>query len=269
MSEIITAKNIDAVIERNKSIEEEIEKQVRLVQMNPSIMKIASIPQLAFVVLGEYGLIQIPIDDKFWSGAIYVKDSKMIPVINTALSRASQYFAAWHEVYHLLFDSVSFDHYIESENIIEERKAESFAAHMLLSGLDQYYNELSEDDFLSKVFRCMSTFQAPYKAVLIALYEYAIRSENDGLKEKIKSVLDIQFADLPWRFRVLGLDDSLVLPSRVINTTPLQEKIKQKEKDNPELSYHADNEDYLKNLMKEISLITRGTTDEHRLHHKY
>lgn len=256
MSELITAQNIDVVIERNKSIEEEIEKQARLIQMNPSIMKIASIPQLALVVLGAYGLIQMPIDDKFWSGAIYVKDDKMIPVINTALPRANQYFTAWHEVYHLLFDRVSFDHYIESENTIEERKAECFAAHMLLSGLDQYYNELLEDDFISKVFRCMSIFQAPYKAVLIALYEYAIRSENDGLKDKIKSVLDVQFADLPERFRELGLDDSLVLSSRVINTTPLQERIKQKEKDNPDLSFHADNEDYLKNLMKEITLRT-------------
>lgn len=35
---------------------------------------------------------------------------KRIPLINTALPRANQYFTAWHEIYHLLFDEVSFDH---------------------------------------------------------------------------------------------------------------------------------------------------------------
>ena len=54
----------------------------------------------------------MPIEDKYWSGAIYVKEGKIIPVINTALPRANQYFAAWHEIYHLLFDKVSFDHII-------------------------------------------------------------------------------------------------------------------------------------------------------------
>ena len=254
MSELITSNNLDAVVEKNTSIESEIEKQVLTIQTNQSIMRVASVPQLAFVILGTLGLIQMPVDDKFLSGAIYVKEGKMIPVINTALPRANQYFTAWHEIYHLIFDKVSFDHYIEFENTIEERKAECFAAHMLLSGVDRYYNNLSGEDFLSKVFKCMSAFQAPYKAVLIALYEYAARSENNGLKEKVKSVIDLKFDDLPERFRTLGLDDSLVLPSNVINVSPLQDRIRQKEAENPELDYHADNEKYLKNLMKEIAM---------------
>ena len=104
----------------------------------------------------------------------------------------------------------------------------------------------------------MSTFQAPYKAVLISLYEYALKSENEELKRKIKSVFDLRFDNIPQRFRSLGLDDSLVLPSNVINMAPLQDKIRLKEKENPELSYHRDNEEYLKNIMKEIEMITRG-----------
>lgn len=50
----------------------------------------------------------------------------------------------------------------------------------------------------------MSTFQAPYKAVLVSLYEYAIQSENEKLCGKIKEVFDLQFDDLPNRFRRLG-----------------------------------------------------------------
>jgi Zn-dependent peptidase ImmA (M78 family) len=257
MSELITAANIDFVVRKNCEIKDEVTAQVMKLQMNHSIMKVASIPQLALLILQGFGLIQMPIEDKFWSGAIYVKDGKIIPVINTALPRANQYFTAWHEIYHLIFDNVSFDHFIENDNTLEERKAECFAANMLLSGIDSYYTELPDIDFISKVFYCMSAFQAPYKAVLVSLYEYAVQSDNEKLEKRIKEVFDIQFADMPERFRMLGLDDSLVMPSYVINTASLQEKIRRSQEANPELNYHKDNEEFLTNIMKEIVMITR------------
>ena len=141
--------------------------------------------------------------------------------------------------------------------ILEERKAEYFAASMLLNGVDRYFTELPEMDFASKIFYCMSIFQAPYKAVLVSLYEYAIQSENEKLGGRIKEIFDLQFEDLPKRFRMLGLDDSLVSPSYVINMSSLQEKIKKTREANPELFYHGDNEEYLTNIMAEIVMITR------------
>ena len=104
MSEIISASNIDLVIQKNMEIAEEVSAQALKLQTNTSIMRVASMPQLALLILQGFGLIQMPIEDKYWSGAIYVKEGKLIPVINTALPRANQYFAAWHEIYHLLFD---------------------------------------------------------------------------------------------------------------------------------------------------------------------
>ncbi len=257
MSELITAKNLDMVIKKNQEIKNEVSTQAIKIQTNPSIMKVASAPQLALIILQGFGLIQMPIEDRFWSGAIFVKEGKIIPVLNTALSRANQYFAAWHEIYHLIFDSISFDHFIEINNTLEERKAEYFAACMLLNGVDSYFIDLPEMDFVSKIFYCMSTFQAPYKAVLVSLYEYAIQSENENLCGKIKEVFDLQFDDLPDRFRKLGLDDSLVSPSYVVNVFYLREKIRKEEEANPELKYHKANEDYLKNIMTELSMITR------------
>lgn len=257
MSELITAENIDIVIKKNSEIKAEVLAQAMQLQTNPSIMKVASAPQLALLILQGFGLIQMPIEDKYFSGAIYVKDGKIIPVINTALPRANQYFAAWHEIYHLIFDRVSFNHFIEADNTMEERKAECFAACMLLSGVDRYFTELPEMDFVSKIFYCMATFQAPYKAVLVALYEYAIQSENEKLCNKIKEVFDLQLDNLPEQFRKLGLDDSLVKPSYVINTSSLQEKIKKSKGENPDLNYHKDNEEFLTNIMTEISMITR------------
>ncbi len=256
MSERITAANIDLVIKKNQEIRDEVSEQAMKLQMNSAIMKVASTPQLALLILQGFGLIQMPIEDKFWSGAIYVKDGKIIPVINTALPRANQYFAAWHEIYHLIFDTVSLDHFIESDNMMEERKAECFAASMLLTGVDRYFIELTEMDFVSKIFLCMSVFQAPYKAVLVSLYEYAVQSRNEILGKKIKEVFDRELEDLPQKFRLLGLDDSLVRPSYVINTSSLQEKIKRSKTADPELDYHKENEEFLINIMKEISLIT-------------
>lgn len=257
MSELITAENIDLVIKKNREIKDEVLEQAIKLQTNPLIMKTASAPQMALWILQGFGLVQMPIEDKFWSGAIYVKDGKRIPVVNTALPRVNQYFAAWHEIYHVIFDQVSFDHFIETDNTLEERKAECFAACMLLNGVDRYYIELPEMDFTSKIFHCMAAFQAPYKAVLVSLYEYAVQSENEKLCNRIKEVFDFQFDDLPERFRMLGLDDSLVKPSYVINTTFLQEKIKKSKDENPELKYHKDNEEFLINIKKEIAMIAR------------
>lgn len=257
MSEIITAANIDLVTKKNSEIRDEVLEQAIQLQMNSAIMKGASRPQLALLILQRFGLIQMPIEDKFWSGAIFVKKGKIIPVLNTALPRANQYFAAWHEIYHLIFDKVSFDHFIEKENTMEERKAECFAASILLSGVDRYFIELPDIDFVSKIFHCMSAFQAPYKAVLVSLYEYAIQSKNETLAKKIKEVFDLEFEDMPQRFQELGLDDSLVKPSYVINISALRERIRKSKSSNPELNYHKDNEEFLINIMKELSMITR------------
>ena len=139
MSELITAENIDMVIKKNSEIKEEVLSQAIKLRSNPEIMQVASPPQLALLILKGFGLIQMPIEDKYWSGAIFVKDGKYIPVLNTALPRANQYFTAWHEIYHLIFDKVSFNHFIEIDNMLEERKAECFAACMLLKGVERYY----------------------------------------------------------------------------------------------------------------------------------
>ena len=167
MSELITASNLDVVIKKNREIKDEVLAQAIKLQTNPSIMKVASAPQLAILILQGFGLVQMPIEDKFLSGAIYVKEGKIIPVVNTALPRANQYFAAWHEIYHLIFDKVSFDHFIGTDNMMEERKAECFAACMLLSGVDRYFTDLPEMDFISKIFHCIFSIIKKYSCTFI------------------------------------------------------------------------------------------------------
>lgn len=255
MSEKIVASNLDEVVKKNREIHAEMLQKTLLIRTNWNRMQISSINQLAMQILKQYGLIQIPLNNQYWSGAIFIKNEKKIPVINTALPRANQCFTAWHEIYHLIFDKTSFSHIIESEAIMEERKAEYFASLMLLGNLLPYYNELSDMEFLPKVFHCMDAFQAPYKAVLIALYESALQNGNHLIMDAVKQNFDIQFTNLAKQFRMLGLDDSLVQPSYVINVGTLQSKIQERIKKEPELNYNYENALFLENIVKEINLI--------------
>ena len=260
MSERIIANNLDEVINKNMAIRDEMIEKALLIRTKWNRMQISSSSQLAMQILKGYGLIQIPLDNQYFSGAIFVKNDKKIPVINTALSRVNQYFTAWHEIYHLIYSTVSSTHIIETETIMEERKAEYFAALMLFGNLLPYYTELSEMDFLSKIFNCIATFNAPYKAILISLYESAIQSENTSLMSLIKNNFDNSFSDLPDRFHKLGLDDSLVEPSYVINVGTLQSKIQERIKFDPELKYNYENQNFLRNIVEEINLITSDNT---------
>lgn len=257
MSEKIVAGNLNDVVEKNREIHDDMVQMALVIRTSWNRMQISSMHQLALQILKPYGLIQIPIDNQYWSGAIFVKNEKKIPVINTALPRANQYFTAWHEIYHLVFDQVSFSHIIETEAIMEERKADYFASLMLLGNLLSFYNELPDMDFLSKVFYCMDAFQAPYKAVLIALYEGAVRNGNQSLLEAVKENFDRSFANMPELFRQLGLDDSLVKPSYLVNVGALLAKIKKRIEIYSDLNYNYDNEVFLENIVKEMNLLTR------------
>lgn len=256
MSERITAANLDEVIKKNEEVRTQIMKNVSLIWSCHNPMQINSPIQLALQILKSYGLIQLPIDNQYLSGAIFIRDGKKIPLINTALPRANQYFTAWHEIYHLLFDNISFDHLIEAETLMEERKAECFAALMLLGNLMPYFNGLRDMDFQSKIFQCMNVFQVPYKAVLISLYEEAVKNRNMEIAEAVRDNFDIQIDDMVHKFRDLGLDDSLVRPSYVINVSLLQDKISKTICSEPEVGYHRDNEMFLKNVLNEFKILT-------------
>ena len=253
MSERITAANLDEVIKGNEVIKEQMKQSASLIWSKYNPMQINSPIQLAL-------LIQLPIDHRYLSGAIFIRDEKRIPLINTALPRANQYFTAWHEIYHLLFDEASFDHLIESEILMEERKAEYFASLMLLGNLMPYFKGLSDMDFQAKAFQCMNAFQAPYKAVLISLYESAVKNGNTVIAKEIKENFDVQMEDIVRRFRDLGLDDSLVRPSYVVNVSLLQEKINRTIQNEPEVKYHKDNGAFLKTVLSEFKILT-GETD--------
>lgn len=78
MSERITADNLDEVIKRNEVIEEQMKQSASLIWSKYNPMQINSPIQLALQILRPYGLIQLPIDNHYLSGAIFVRDGKRI-----------------------------------------------------------------------------------------------------------------------------------------------------------------------------------------------
>ena len=78
MSERITAANLDEVIKRNEVIEEQMKQSASLIWSKYNPMQINSPIQLALQILRPYGLIQLPIDNLYLSGAIFVRDGKRI-----------------------------------------------------------------------------------------------------------------------------------------------------------------------------------------------
>lgn len=261
MSELITSNNLEQVIEKNKLISDDISRFLAdfLVRNNKS--GLTGQDKLSFSVLKERHLIQIPIDYKYWGGAIITKENMRIPVINTAQPRVYQYFVAWHEIYHLLYDLNLHEdtHNIVIDMDLNERKADYFAAKMIFGNVYDYFYSLNDDVFIDKVIKCMDVYKAPYKAVLIELYEQAVTKYNDlHLKEKILQNFDNKPENLVEKFIELGLDSELVKPSFIFNFGGLDKEIQNKIQQEPDVSYHKDNYQFLITLKEKIKKETEG-----------
>lgn len=137
---------------------------------------------------------------------------------------------------------------------LNERRADYFAAKMLLGDVYRYYYSLEDDEFVNKIARCMDVFKAPYKAILIRLYDDAVEVFNDiGLKKLIIENFDKKPSDLITLFEKLELDTDLVKSSNIISFGGLDKKIELLSKKESDVDYHMDNLKFLnklKDLMK-------------------
>lgn len=216
----ITSNNLDDTIKINQQIHHETQNHLKYMHRFLAKYEIHSPEKLGLQILKDNYLIQIPIPDLDWGGAIReLPNGRKVPVINTAQPRLYQYFIYWHEIYHLTED-LSNSHEISAEFDLIERKADYFASQMLISkDLYKYFLDIKNPDFVCKVAICMDTFKAPYKAILIQLYESAIEYENKKLQEQIKLNFDTPFDVQSWIdiFRTLSLDENLVKPSYIVD----------------------------------------------------
>jgi hypothetical protein len=255
VSELITSMNLDEVVQKNKSIESIIRNLINDFTVRYNQSGVSGREKLAFKILKEHHLLQIPIDDEFWGGAIVVMGSLKIPIINTAQPRVYQYFVAWHEVYHLLYDAnlANETHDISVDFNINERIADYFAAQMMVGNVYDYYHSLDDTNFIDRVIKCMDVYEAPYKAVLIQLYEEAVTKYNNvSLKNEILNNFDFKPANLVRKFEELELDSELVKPSNIVSMGGLEKEVQRAMMENPSASYHEDNYKFLNELKAQI-----------------
>lgn len=247
----ITSENLDQTIERNEQIAKEVEAHIQFIDKRLIKWKSLPIEQQALEILKEHNLIEVPIPDENWGGAIRkFHNNKRVPIINTAQPRLYQYFIYWHEIYHLTENDEMNLHNEESYQIstefdLNERKADYFASQMIFGNLDlyDYFHSLKHDDFLVKVAHCMKSFKAPYKAVLIQLYQMAKKNHNHQLQTAIKFYFDKRLSTNEWSviFQEHSLDDTLIKPSFVTNLTSIKQAIKNEMEQHPDVELYKDN----------------------------
>lgn len=179
----ITKENLDDIITRYQQIKDEIKRLIVHVDTTFKEIRIQSAEKQALQILRQHYFIQVPIVDQDFGGAIKVlPNNKKLFIINTAQPRVYQYFIYCHEIYHLLEDNTD-SHIITLDFDMNERKADYFASQMLLGkDLYRYFMNLSTpNEFIEKVVVCIDMFKAPFKAILIQLYESAIAEKNTAL----------------------------------------------------------------------------------------
>lgn len=257
MSVRITKENLDDIIKVNKEIHDEICECINKINTIYNKNNIHSLEKLAINILRKHNLIEIPIDDKYLGGKVEIRNNKKIPIINTAQPRVYQYFVAWHEIYHVLFDENLNSEKISAEiNVVDvpliERKADYFSASMILGNVFDYYMDL-DGNFIDKIIKCMDTYKAPYKAILIKLYEYADKYQDEILKRLCLEYIDKKPNNFIEKFEELGLDSEIIRPSNLIRFGDIESLIQKEIEINPDASYHIENKNYLQKLKNSIS----------------
>ncbi|MFB5677992.1 hypothetical protein ACE3NQ_12370 [Paenibacillus terreus] len=247
----ITSQNLDETVKRNDQIDRQVQEHIKYIEKRIIKWKALSIEEQAYEILKEHHLIEIPIPDNNWGGAIRkFPNGTKVPIINTAQPRIYQYFIYWHEIYHLTEDQEMKQHEEKSYEIstefdLNERKADYFASQMIFGYLDlyDYFHSLKLNDFVVKIAHCMKSFKAPYKAVLIQLYQMAKKNHNDQLQSQIKAHFDLQFSLREWYslFQEHALDDSLIKPSFVTNLNKIIETINNEIEQHPDVELFKDN----------------------------
>lgn len=264
----ITSETLDQTIEQNEQVAKQVEEHIQFITKRLIKWKMMSNEQQALEILKEHHLIEVPIPDNNWGGAIRMFSNGMkIPIINTAQPRLYQYFIYWHEIYHLtehdeMEKHLGSSYEISTEFDLNERKADYFASQMIFGYYDlyDYFNSLKYNDFMVRVAHCMKSFKAPYKAVLIELYQMSKKNNNEYLKSQIKLYFDKVWTFEQWEkiFQEYSLDDSLIKPSYITNLNPIKESIAREIYQHPEVDLYRDN----MNLVLEWEAKYKGIQEE-------
>lgn len=217
----ITFDQLPQLLEENKKIREDMHILMNSYLQNYHPKGWNRIDGAKKFIEQNHYLIQAPVHDSSFGGFIRTTNTnKHICYINTAQPRMYQNFVLFHELYHLI--SLQKDH-LEQFHLVNagvdyrmnERKADYFASLLLIDEyeLRSFFTgpENKGESLFTKILLCMFAFKAPYKAVLIRLYELGLIEFED-----LRNYFDRKI-DFFKEFASRGLDTYILEKSGVVN----------------------------------------------------
>ncbi|SFG95699.1 ImmA/IrrE family metallo-endopeptidase [Sporolactobacillus nakayamae] len=215
-------------------------------------------------------MIEAPINDTSLGGFVFFRgeSTKNICFINTNQPRVYQNFVLFHELYHFLTFGRHTDtvrvlggriHFLKTDIDIEneERRADYFASLMLLpeNDVEEFYSSLASESKEDTIYYTMYHFQAPYKAVLIRLYELRLINLRE-LVGRFEKKNDFHAA-----FQRMGLDTASVEMSKTIDLRSVKELMHNNRYMLPEFT-NEENDKSLKSIEQKINEL-RNLINDH------
>ncbi|WP_019914102.1 ImmA/IrrE family metallo-endopeptidase [Paenibacillus sp. HW567] len=214
----LTSEHLPVLLKQNKEVYYEVDHYIKTYLKNEHPSGWTIVDGAMRWIEENHHFIQAPIKDDSLGGFILFKSPKVICYLNSWQPRIYQNFILLHELFHTLSRTKHVNdelHLVESDldRDLDERKADYFASLLLLDAAEvvTFYQNLGEDDLLDKIILTMFRFSAPYKAVLIRLFELELING-----EELKNRFDVKY-NLEAEFTRLGKDPSPVQRSLIIN----------------------------------------------------
>jgi len=213
----LTSEHLPVLLQQNKEVYREVDRAVKayLKDHHPSGWPI--VDGAMRWIEERHHFIQAPIQDDSLGGFISFGSPRVICYLNSWQPRVYQNFVLLHELFHILSATAYAEHELhvveaDLDRSLDERKADYFASLLLMDAADlvAFYESLGPRDLLDAVVLTMIRFAAPYKAVLIRLFELEL-IEGEALTAMFDAKMNFE-AELAR----LGKDPSLVQRSMVV-----------------------------------------------------
>lgn len=266
----LKTQDLDRILTTNRNIDDEVSKILKTYIEKEHPRGWNRIDGAKKWIKEKGFMVEAPVNDSSLGGFVFFRgeNKKNICFINTNQPRVYQNFVLFHELYHFLTlgrhtHAVSVRggrvHFLKTDIDMEneERRADYFASLMLLpeDDVEEFYHSLASESKEEAIYYTMYHFQAPYKAVLIRLYELRLIDLKD-LVDRFEKKIDLYVV-----FQKMGLDTVSVEISKTIDLQSVKMLMLQNRFMLPEFT-NEENERALTSIEQEIQ-------DIRARHHDY